>query len=239
MSERDRPIGPWTIKGKLGEGGNAVVYAAERAGEPNVALKVLSTTNVHREPYRRFVQEIATLTKLGEFPGILPLIDSRLPKLPSKNDPAWLAMPRANLITGALEGQSLETVVAAVREIANTLARLAREHGLGHRDVKPQNLYDRDGAWLIGDFGLVAAPDFDELTRSGRPLGPAHFTAYEMIRDPANANPHPADVFSLGKTIWVLATEQRFPPLGHRRRRREDYRSQTYAHTRTPLHSTG
>jgi len=215
MSERDKTIGPWTIKGKLGEGGNAVVYVAERPGEPEVALKVLNATNVHREPYRRFIQEIGTLTKLGDFPGILPLIDSRLPELPSKDDPAWLAMPRANLITGALEGHSLEAVVGAVREIAHTLARLAGEHGLGHRDVKPQNLYHSKGAWLIGDFGLVAAPDLDELTRSGRPLGPAHFTAYEMIRDPANADPHPADVFSLGKTIWVLATEQRFPPLGH------------------------
>lgn len=215
MPQRDRTIGPWTIKGKLGEGGNAVVYVAERAGDPEVALKVLNATNVRREPYRRFVQEIGTLIKLGDFPGILPLIDSRLPEVPSKDDPAWLAMPRANLITGALEGQPLEAVIAAMREIADTLGRLARQHDLGHRDIKPQNLYHRNGAWLIGDFGLVAAPDLEELTRSGRPLGPAHFTAYEMIRDPANADPHPADVFSLGKTIWVLATAQRFPPLGH------------------------
>jgi len=124
-------------------------------------------------------------------------------------------MPRANLIAGVLEGQPLEEVIAAVREIAGTLARLVTEHGIGHRDIKPQNLYEKDGAWLVGDFGLVAAPDLDELTRTGRPLGPAHFTAYEMIRDPVNADPHPADVYSLGKTIWVLATEQRFPPDGH------------------------
>jgi hypothetical protein len=58
MSERDKTIGPWTIKGKLGEGGNAVVYVAERRGEPEVALKVLNATNVHREPYRRFVRPL-------------------------------------------------------------------------------------------------------------------------------------------------------------------------------------
>jgi len=36
-----------------------------------------------------------------------------------------------------------------------------------------------------------------------------------MILEPSSANPHPADVYSLGKTLWVLATDQRFPPEGH------------------------
>jgi hypothetical protein len=58
-------------------------------------------------------------------------------------------------------------------------------------------------------------PDAIGLTAEGKPLGPAHYTAYEMIRDPATADPHPADVYSLGKTLWVLATDQRFPPEGH------------------------
>lgn len=44
---------------------------------------------------------------------------------------------------------------------------------------------------------------------------PAHYTAYEMILNPATADPHPADVYSLGKTLWVLATGQAFPPEGH------------------------
>jgi len=215
MPGQRRTIGPFTVTGKLGEGGNAVVYRAERSGDPDVALKVLNATNVHREPYRRFMQEIQTLEKLRDFAGVLQLIESHLPDSPSKDDPAWLAMPRATLIADALESQPLEAVIAAVRVVAGTLERLKREHGIGHRDIKPQNLYEMNGEWLVGDFGLVAAPDLDELTRTGKPIGPAHFTAYEMIRDPANADPHPADVYSLGKTIWVLATEQRFPPDGH------------------------
>jgi hypothetical protein len=36
-----------------------------------------------------------------------------------------------------------------------------------------------------------------------------------MILDPTSADPHCADVYSLGKTLWVLATDQRFPPEGH------------------------
>jgi len=87
--------------------------------------------------------------------------------------------------------------------------------GVGHRDIKPPNLYRLEDAWLVGDFGLVSVPSIEELTRSGRPLGPAHFMPYEMILDPSNADPIPADVYSLGKTLWVLGTEQRFPPEGH------------------------
>jgi hypothetical protein len=146
---------------------------------------------------------------------VLGLIDRNLPERPTAVDPAWLAMPRATLIADALRDEPLETVVAAARTISDTLARLAAEHDVGHRDIKPSNLYERAGTWVVGDFGLVAAPDLDELTRAGRPLGSVHFTADEMIRDPVNADPHPADVYSLGKTLWVLATGQTFPPDGH------------------------
>jgi hypothetical protein len=36
-----------------------------------------------------------------------------------------------------------------------------------------------------------------------------------LILDPAGADPFPADVYSLGKTLWVLATGLGFPPEGH------------------------
>jgi serine/threonine protein kinase len=124
-------------------------------------------------------------------------------------------MPIARPIASALAGQPLADVVAAVAAIADTLWRLQRDFDIAHRDIKPGNLYELDGRWLVGDFGLVALPDTEGLTGEGRPLGPAHYTAYEMILDAASADPHRADVYSLGKTLWVLATDQRFPPEGH------------------------
>ena len=86
---------------------------------------------------------------------------------------------------------------------------------VGHGDVKPGNLYELDGRWLVGDFGLIDVPALDELTRSDRPMGPVNFMAYEMISDPAGADSKPADVYSLGKTLWSLTTEVPTPPLGH------------------------
>ena len=209
-------MGPWRLGDQLGRGGNAFVFAATRDGvDTPVALKVINTTKVEREPYQRFVREIGFLRAHQDVAGLLPLIDAYLPDEPSKDDQPWLAMPVATPIAAALQGRPLLDVVHAVAAVADTLWRLGRDHGIAHRDIKPGNLYELDGAWLIGDFGLVALPDTEGLTAEGRPLGPAHYMAYEMIRDPSTADPHAADVYSLGKTLWVLATDQRFPPEGH------------------------
>jgi serine/threonine protein kinase len=208
-------IGGWLLGRKLGAGGNATVWEATRGMDAPVALKVLNTVKVDREPYRRFVREVETLGSLTQSEGVLPLLDAHLPSQPTRRDPAWLAMPIAVPISAALSGRALDEVVRAIGAVAATLARLKQTHRLAHRDVKPGNLYHLDGEWLVGDFGLVAVPDVEELTKSGRPLGPVHFTAYEMIVDPAHADPYPADVYSLAKALWVLAVEQRFPPSGH------------------------
>ena len=209
-------VGPWTLGEPLGRGGNAAVFNATRDGDDApVALKLINTTKVEREPYQRFVREIGFLRKHQDVAGLLRLIDAYLPDEPSKTDQPWLAMPVATPISEALHGRPLADVVQAVAAIADTLCRLQRDHNIAHRDIKPGNLYELDGSWLIGDFGLVALPDADGLTAQGRPLGPAHYMAYEMIRDPSTADAHAADVYSLGKTLWVLATDQRFPPEGH------------------------
>jgi serine/threonine protein kinase len=214
MSE-SRVIGPWTAGAELGRGGNAIVYEATRPELPDpIALKVLTSTKADKESYRRFVQEVGFLRSLPDEPGVLPLLDAHLPKRPSSKDRAWLAMPVATPIRDALAEEPLDVVVEAIAEIAATLARLA-ERKVGHRDLKPGNLYRLGDGWLVGDFGLVAAPDLDELTREGKAIGPAHFTAYEMIRDPVNADPLPADVYALAKTLWALATRQSWPPSGH------------------------
>lgn len=180
-----------------------------------MALKLINVKRVEREPYQRFVREINFLRDHPTVEGLLPLVDAYLPDEPTRQDQPWLAMPIAIPIGSALKDRTLDDVVAAVAAIADTLQRLQTDHNIAHRDIKPGNLYELDGSWLIGDFGLVAFPDLPGLTASGRPLGPIHYTAYEMILEPSTADPHPADVYSLGKTLWVLSTGQRFPPEGH------------------------
>jgi hypothetical protein len=215
MSDSQRQaVGPWTLHEQLGQGGNGTVWKATRS-DAAIALKVLNSTKIEQESYKRFVREVNFLREHQGMPGLLPLLDSHLPEQPSKADRPWLAMPIATPIAQSLAGRSLADVVEAVATIAGTLARLQSDFDIAHRDIKPGNLYELDGSWLIGDFGLVALPNAETLTHEGRQVGPAHYTAYEMILSPTTARPHPADVYSLGKTLWVLATGQAWPPEGH------------------------
>ena len=63
-------------------------------------------------------------------------------------------MPVATGISDALGRQpSLTSVVEAIAMIAEALASLAAD-GISHRDIKPWNLYQFEGQWKIGDFGL-------------------------------------------------------------------------------------
>jgi hypothetical protein len=213
---QQRKVGPWTLYERLGRGGNANVWRATRSeGEQAVALKLIEVKKEEHERYQRFVREIGFLRTHQNVRGVLPLLDAHLPDHPSTDDRPWLSMPIATPIGEALAGRPLPEVVGAVAAIADTLFRLQRDFDIAHRDIKPGNLYELEGSWLIGDFGLVALPDADTLTVDGRQVGPAHYTAYEMILSPTTADPHRADVYSLGKTLWVLATGQGFPPEGH------------------------
>jgi serine/threonine protein kinase len=198
----------------LGSGGNAVVWRARTSDGDEIALKVLKTKRVDTEPYRRFRREIETLETIGPRSGILPVLASSLPGTPTAANPAWIAMPIARPLREALAGRSLEEVVDAITSIAETLAFLLAEHGVSHRDVKPSNLYLHAGVATIGDFGLVHVPDGEALTDEGASLGPVYFTAYELLADAAAADAGPADVYSLAKTLWVLATGQRWAPPG-------------------------
>lgn len=211
-----RQLGPWQLDTELGRGGNGTVWKVEHVDSGQVAaLKEIHTRKVDREPYRRFVTEIQTLRELGEFPGVLSLIDAHIPDAPGAKEKPWLVMPIAAPLSEALAGADHSSVVRAVASVARTLAALKADHGIAHRDVKPANLYDLEGDSLIGDFGLVALPDPSGLTREGKPLGPANFIPFEMLNNADKADPFASDVYSLAKTFWVLATGVDFPPPGH------------------------
>jgi hypothetical protein len=109
-----------------------------------------------------------------------------------------------------------ERVAEAMAAITGTLAGLAEE-GISHRDVKPDNLLCLDGAWSIGDFGLVKYPVGQALTEHGRKLGPTDFMAPEMRESPDTADPEPADVYSVAKTLWVLLAGINLPFPGQHR----------------------
>jgi serine/threonine protein kinase len=206
----------WRLTQPLGSGGNAEVWKAVGSDGREAALKILHSKNPDGEPFRRFRAEVNILRGLGDREGLLPIIEANLDADGQKSLP-WLAMPVATPLRESLgESPSVETVAGAVTNIATSLAGLHAE-GVSHRDIKPDNLYLYKGRWSVGDFGLASYPEKEALTEEGRKLGPQYYLAPEMLLNPATADGPPADVYSIAKTLWVLATGQNYPPPGQYR----------------------
>lgn len=204
-------LGPWTLIERIGSGGNGEVWRASDAHQV-VAVKILRRSR-HHDRFERFRREVAFLKRLQA--GTLPMVDSHLAD--DRREPSWYAMPCAVPIRTALGADPEPSrVLEAMAAIGSTLARLASQ-GVGHRDIKPDNLFELDGEWLVGDFGLVTYPERDPLTQQGRRLGPIDYMAPEMRHNADTANAEKADVYSLGKTLWVLLTGTPTPvPGAHR-----------------------
>jgi uncharacterized protein YjbI with pentapeptide repeats len=215
----------WRLLEILGKGGNGEVWKASdlRAISDDshalYALKILRSRDPRSDAYARFRSEVSVLRTLERWNGILPLLDAHLPDVPSSENPAWLAMPVAIDVRTALKNgeESLERTVSAVAAFAETLTELHAAE-ITHRDVKPDNLFWHDHQWAIGDFGLVDYPRKESITKAGRKLGPTYYLPHEMLNHPDLADGRAADVYSLAKTLWVLATGQNFPPQGEQRR---------------------
>ncbi len=209
-------VADYTVESVLGLGGNCEVWVARRDDDAPVALKVLRSRRVESEPYARFRQEVAFHHKLRDDPGVLPILASDVPDQLARGQRAWLSMPIATPVRDALSGAVLERTVEAIANYAETLARLHAEHAVAHRDIKPGNLMYHGDRWLLADFGLVHLPDGAQLTATSHQVGPLHFLAPEVLASTAQ-DYAPADVWSLAKTLWVLACDQRWPPPGPHR----------------------
>lgn len=231
-------FGRWTIVGELplGEGKNGEVWKGEDDDGELVAIKFL---HPHRlgTPSHRFLDEIKVLREIGRRDGVVPLVDSHVPEQPSEADRPWLATRLAIPLEQALanRGGRLEAVVEAIHSVAAALATLHQD-GIMHRDIKPDNLFLYEEKGAVGDFGLVTYPDKESHTESSEKLGPSLFIPPEMFTDPVAADPKAADVYSLAKTLWVLATGHRYPFLGELRRDTPQVRLSTYVtHQDAPL----
>jgi serine/threonine protein kinase len=208
-----RQIGPWTLDHFLGKGGNGQVWRCRQHNGRTVAVK-FCTSAAKDKRYLRFCDEITAHELIGDHQGVLPIYEHHLPDKSGINGPAWFSMPEATPIRDALGGEyDLTMVVQAVAEIAETLVWLA-ERGIYHRDIKPGNLFQYKGHWVLGDFGLAYFSDKQAHTSTGEQLGPRNYLPFELIADAKNADPAPADVFMLAKTLYVLATRQQWPPQG-------------------------
>jgi serine/threonine protein kinase len=195
----------------LGKGGMGAVYLAEHKvlGRPR-ALKVVAAGIVADpkgvERFRREVQAAARL----DHPSIVRAFDAE-----EGGETYFLVMEYVEGIdlAGLLRKQGPLSVAHAchfVRQAALGLEH-AREQGMVHRDIKPQNLMlARKNVVKILDFGLAkvvseAATEVRCPTRDGAVMGTPDYMAPEQWEDARSADIR-ADVYSLGCTLYALLT---------------------------------
>lgn len=207
-------LGSWRLVKPLGEGGNGQVWEVEPAeSSASRAMKILDSRKADSERYARFREEVSTLRELdGSDLAVLPILDSSLPE-DIRNTPAWYVMPLAEPLGEALAGKPVPECVRAFAGLAGTLGQLASLR-LNHRDVKPANLYIRDGRSEVGDFGLIKRPRPTDhvITDEGRRPGPYAFMPSEAFLRPDEADDELIDVYCLAMSLWTIVAGEVIPP---------------------------
>ncbi len=192
---------------KLGEGGMGEVWLAEHLTiARKVAIKVLHAQYA-RNPkiQQRFRNEAATLSKL-KHPNIVALYDF----IESDSD--------IYLVMEYVEGRNLEEVVrtdtgpmptAKLLQIFKQILSAvgyAHQQGVVHRDIKPSNfMIGDDGVVKVLDFGIAKLLEDDQhLTKTGLRMGTTFYMSPEQVN--TEAVDHRSDIYSLGVTLFFLAT---------------------------------
>ena len=184
----------------------AIVYLAhDLKHDRRVAIKVLRPELAAALGPERFLREIKTVAKLTH-PHILPLYDSG-----EADGFLYYVMPY-------IEGESLRaklehegelpvaTAVKILREVVDALAH-AHEHGVVHRDIKPDNVLISGQHALVTDFGVAKAVSEatgrQELTTAGVALGtPAYMAPEQATADPLLD--HRVDIYAVGVLAYEL-----------------------------------
>jgi serine/threonine protein kinase len=204
-------IGKWSCHEQIGRGGNGTVYRVTCGCETG-ALKVLRDGTKSTRVVR-FKDEIEAMKRCANINGVLPVLDDYSSQ-PETDSPPWFVMGLAEKITSALGPDcTFRSAVEAIHSVAATLT-LMHATGFSHRDIKPENLFKYAGSWAVGDFGLADFESKVSDTAVGEKIGPIFYIAPEMLNQAISAQGAPADVYSLAKTFWVLATGQKYPLPG-------------------------
>ena len=174
-----REVGGYGLVGRLGEGGQGVVFLAVSSAGTQVALKVLPATT-DSQVRNRFLKEVAAAQRVARFCTAQVLdagIFERRPFIVSEfvNGPSLVEVVEQD---GPRGGSALERIAVA------TLTALGAVHAAGmvHRDFKPANvLLGPDGPVVI-DFGLATVPGMTTTGLSGQAaMGTPAYMAPEQL----------------------------------------------------------
>lgn len=204
-------LGVYRLRSLLGVGGMAEVYLAEDPSlRRDIAVKVLprslATDPGYVERFRNEAQRVASLSH----PHITPVYT-----FGEERGLLYLVMPRLKeSLRERMEREGILPLQEAAR-ITNQIAAalyIAHQHGIVHRDVKPENiLLDESGKAMLTDFGIARelsalreAGIARTLAATGLPVGTPEYMAPEQLRgQPATEQ---VDLYALGVVLYEMLT---------------------------------
>ncbi|MBI1346690.1 protein kinase [bacterium] len=208
-------LGRYRLLALLGTGEMSAVYLAEHVTmERRCAIKVLPAAKVKDTSYLgRFLREAKAVATLNH-PNIVKAYDVDQ-QSEGGTEIHFLVM---EYVDGRNLGKIVEQqgplgyIEAAdyIRQAADGLHH-AHDHGLVHRDVKPENLLiDSQGKVHLLDLGLARffkSEEEESLTikHDEKVLGTADYLAPEQAIDSHNVD-HRVDIYSLGCTFYYSLT---------------------------------
>ncbi len=197
-------IGGCQIECEIAKGGMGTVYRARQmALDRIVAVKVLKPElSSYPDILKRFLREGKLAAKL-DHPGIIHIFDI------GQDDGHYF------LVMEFVEGKDLCQVIEEkgpfspwhaldiARKVAGALS-YAHEHGIVHRDIKPQNIMlSPDNSIKIADFGIARVMEQETmLTSSGVIIGTPAYMSPEQCR--GEAIDGRSDLYNLGATLYTL-----------------------------------
>jgi len=199
----------YQIGSELGRGGMGVVYrATDRELLREVAVKVAPASS-SPETRQRLLREARAAAALNH-PQIVQVYDV------GEHDGAPFFV--MELVTGpslrTARPSSLEDIVDIAGQLTDALGH-AHDHGLVHRDLKPDNVLLAEGSGKrlvkLADLGLAMGGSGSRLTQAGMIVGTAEYMSPEQAM--GQAIDGRADLYSLGVLLYELTTG-RLPFLG-------------------------
>jgi len=206
----------YIIECEIGRGRVAAVWRArDPQKDRRVAIKVLHQEIAGGIAIGRFVHEVQQAARL-QHPHIVPLLDSGVLTTDDGTSLPWFA-------TTYLEGVSLRTRIARDQQLSiddalfialavASALHAAHQHGLIHRDIRPENVILADGSVYVVDLGIAQAlldAGDERLTATGMRIGAAAYMSPEQAAaDTIDAR---SDQYSLACLLYEMLTGE--PPF--------------------------
>ena len=197
--------GKYEIIRKLGSGGMATVYLArEIALNREVAIKLLPRAFSRNADFvARFKNEAQVAANL-EHPHIV-----RIYQISEEQGLVFFVMSYipGGSVTDRIKKQdsiAIDDIVKWGIDVCSALS-YGHEHGVIHRDLKPDNLMlDKNDRIVVMDYGIARAGEGSGLTQTGTVIGTPQYMSPEQAR--GSKLDARSDIYSMGIVLYQMAT---------------------------------